>query len=150
MLINSNSKLCNYNTSAEIQIIWCPWGEGVRIFSCSTQQRKLFPSHQGNNAAGRLPAPRPLQRVLILSFLRTALRRIGLDSWQSLALMPLATALGGAGPHQVISGQAPRHTAPAFSQWPKWQPRYLQNMNCRCHGNGTTLLVLSKPISLCD
>ena len=31
MLINSNSKLCNYNTCAEIQIIWCPWGEQVRI-----------------------------------------------------------------------------------------------------------------------
>lgn len=32
MLINSNSKLCNYNTCAEIQIIWCPWGEQVRIY----------------------------------------------------------------------------------------------------------------------
>lgn len=32
MLINSNSKLRNYNTCAEIQIIWCPWGEQFRIY----------------------------------------------------------------------------------------------------------------------
>lgn len=32
MLINSNSKLCNYNTCAEIQIIWRPWGEQVRMY----------------------------------------------------------------------------------------------------------------------
>jgi hypothetical protein len=69
MLINSNSKLCNYNTSAEIQIIWCPWGEQVGIYFMfhSTEEMLFFQPWKQQNSPGWLLYPPPF--VLLFSLL---------------------------------------------------------------------------------
>lgn len=88
ILINSNSKLCNYNTSAEIQIIWCPRGEQVRMWlrlhSALSESRETtqWPgAHLPQTQAVPLPS--------------SLARRQG-QSWQ-LASRPFNASLRGAG-----------------------------------------------------
>lgn len=123
ILINSNSKLCNYNTSAEIQILWCPRGEQARMWlrlhSALPESRETMPWRGHTSRKHRLFFFLPLYRG----------DGARADSWRPGRLMPLSEGLGQAVACQVIFGQAPPHTEPSgasFSQWPKWPLIYLQ------------------------
>lgn len=139
MLINSNSKLCNYNTSAKIQIIWCPWGEQVRMYFMFYSVF-LRPWKQCSS-----PWLAPLPPAICSCCFSSFLAKRQNWSWQ-LASSQSNAALHGAGrnsgmPSYFWPGTRDTHNLqdPSFSQWPKWPLIYLQNVNWRCHGNRTTL-----------
>lgn len=137
MLINSNSKLCNYNTCAEIQIIWCPWREQVRIYfmfhSAISETMETCSSPQ--------LAPLPPTFAVFCFFLFS--RKTGTELTVGiLSFMPLSLGLGATVDAKLFLAwqrNARNLQEPAFSQWPKWPPIHLQNVNWRCHGNRTTL-----------
>lgn len=141
MLINSNSKLCNYNTSAEIQIIRCPQGERVRRRLSSLRCVRDAGSH-----GAALPPPSPSPRPPLPHSGSSCFSLFSKKTGPERALAPgqFAASLCGWGrraapPRYFWPAARTEPSGPAFSQWPKWPFIYLQKVNSRCHGNGTSL-----------
>lgn len=91
----------------------------------------------GSNAAAPLAPPPPALPLPHISSSCFSLfskktgqePNAGIRAVQGLSLRPGAEAV--ATPHTEPS-------EPSLSQWPKWLPIYLQKVNSRCHGNGTS------------